>query len=514
MTMKLSTAALLIMTLLLGACTSLPKNESTEGAEPPAGDESPIFALAPTPTEASNETASTPSSSLRSSPRPASAAHSIWNDPDFRRRLAESYLSETDVEPPLSKSERQDLFEAIDLIGNGKLPEAVDLLLELIEDSGNATFDCTLANVYIQQEKLDEARQACQAAVEKFPRFRRAWRLLGQIQANDQRWTEAVTSLSRVIELGGGDGFTYGALANAYFKLGRYVPAETAFRRANLMQPDRVQWMVGLAESLFQQQRYEAAIAMTETLIAEQRESPELWVAQGEAYALIGQPMRAAENFEMAARLGGANAKCLNNLAILYANNEIYDQSVKYFLRAMKKDPAAGPGTAIEGAGFLLGKGALVEAAELIDGIEASLADGPDDPRLQGADPLAAASPEDRKELLRLRARVAGLQDDVETQRLTLVEIVDLDPRDGTALIQLGLIARLAEKPEQAILYFERAASVPDFEGDAKKSIGQLLVSQDKYAEALPYLRDAYKIDPRPELLKFIEQVERAAANR
>ena len=101
-------------------------------------------------------------------------------------------------------------------------------------------------------------------------------------------------SFTRVLTLGGGDAATYGLLGIACTNMRKYVAAESAFRMAALMEPGRIDWQMGLAETLFKQGRYADVAALTGALIDEHPERPELWILQATAYIGLGEPMRAA----------------------------------------------------------------------------------------------------------------------------------------------------------------------------------------------------------------------------
>ena len=97
---------------------------------------------------------------------------------------------------------------------------------------------------------------------------------------------------------------------------------------------------------------------------------------------------------------------------------------------------------------------------------------------------------------------------------VVLEKIVELDPLDGEALILLGQHAARNDDLEKAIFYYERAENLEKFEADAKVRHAQLLVKHGKYDEALPLLRRAQQINPRENVQKYVEQVERIAKTR
>jgi tetratricopeptide (TPR) repeat protein len=121
---------------------------------------------------------------------------------------------------------------------------------------------------------------------------------------------------------------------------------------------------------------------------------------------------------------------------------------------------------------------------------------------------------EEKKDVLRLRARLAVASGAGEEEAKLLEEIVALDPLDGDALILLGQHSGRTGQPEKAVFWYERAANLEAFEAEAKTRHAQLLVGQGKYADALPLLRRAQSLKPRENVQKYLEQVERAAQAR
>ncbi len=428
----------------------------------------------------------------------SSEALDVWNDPNFQRDFAASYAAETALEPKLTDPEREQMTAVMELIQQDKGKEATAMLEKIVAgDAASATFDMTLGNLYFQQERLDEAAKAYRAAIEQHPKYRRAWKNLALIHVRRNDFGKALPSLTRVIELGGGDALTYGLLAFANATTGNTLAAESAYRMAILLDPGTLDWKKGLVQSFFRQGRYAEAVALCGQLIKQYPDRADLWAIQANAYVGMDKPMRAAENLELVDRMGKTTAANLNMLGDIYVNEELYDLAVGSYTRAMKKDADAKPGRAINAARVLASRGALDETRRLVEQIE----------QLRG-DQLEIA---DRKDLLKLRARIAVAAGAGEEEARVLKEIVELDPMDGEALILLGQHASRGNKPEKAIFYFERAAQIDDYEADAKVRHAQVLVKQGKYREALPLLRAAQQKNYRENIQEYLEQVERVA---
>jgi tetratricopeptide (TPR) repeat protein len=424
----------------------------------------------------------------------------IWNDPNFQRRFAQSYIAETDIEPPLDVNEIKQLQKVAALKEEGKQEEAVQLLEKYRGEAASAQFDYFLGGIYFETEQLEQAAQAYEIAVDKHEKFRRAWRNLGLAYVRMSRFDKAIPPLTETIALGGGDAITYGMLGYAYSMTEQNLPAESAYRMAILLDPVTVDWKMGLARSFFKQERFAEAVALCNSLIANEPKRTDLWLLQAHAYVGLEEPLKAAENFELVDRLGGSTAASLNMLGDIYINEEIYELAVSYYIRAMEKDPEKGPDRAIRAAKVLTARAAHDATHQLIARINEIFGD-----RL---------SEENRVDLLRLRARLAVAEGKGDEEVRVLKEIVELDPLDGEALILLGQHHAREGKTEEAIFYYERAQRLDKYEADACVRHAQLLVKESKYDEALPLLRRAQQVKPRENVEEYLEQVQRIAKAR
>jgi len=491
---------------LLAACATPPPSE--EAARPSgAAAEEAAFA----PVAAGSETAadSGARSGVQSGTEPGTDTQSgvargpelgSLRDPGFHQRFLESYLSDTETEPEVAADERETMQKLVELLGAEKLDEAAAVLAERRSPQATALFDFWRGNIHYQKEELQAAAAAYQVAVDKHPKFKRAWTNLAQVRYRQGDFAGAIPAFARVIELGGADGKLYGLLGVCHARGESYVAAESAFRMATMMDPGANEWKMGLAESLFRQARYSDAASLLQALIAEHPERPELWRLQGEAYWMSNQPMQAAENFEMTCRLGGDTPELLENLGLIYAKQEVFDLAVDSYLAAAAKKKEGSLDATLRAAKYMAANGALLAVRRLVEGLEATRG--------------STLSQDDRKELLRLRARIAAADGASDEEARVLGEIVELDPLDGDALILLGRHCVRQGEFEKAAFWFERAEGIAAFEAEAKLRHGELLVKQGQYAQALPHLRRAQALRPREDVQKYLDQVERNAQGR
>ncbi len=436
------------------------------------------------------------------------AEHPIFGTPEYQRAFALSYLSETDVEPKVTTLEFERMQDALALMvadANGNVPtELVDGAIEAIQKrngpEATAAYDFTLANLYYQKEDYRTAADAYQRATGKHQNFRRAWKNLAVLQFRQEQFDAARASFSEVIRLGGSDSLTWGLMGVCATSAGDHVSAESAYRMASMLEPASDDWKLGLAQSLFRQGRYDAAASLFDGMLAADPTRGDIWLLQANAFIGLQQPLKAAENYELVDQLGKSTSESLNTLGIIYVNEQLFGLAVGAYKRSLALDDEASPSEALVAAKTLNANGARAEAAELVAAVEALRAGRLDE--------------EQRKDVLKLKARIAVGEGQAEEEARLLEEVVALDPLDGDALILLGQYYARQENPEQAVFYYEQAANLEEFEADAKVRHAQLLVGQGQHLEALRLLRRAQSIEPREHVQNYLEEVERIAQKR
>ncbi|MGB0766895.1 MAG: tetratricopeptide repeat protein, partial [Phycisphaeraceae bacterium] len=371
-----------------------------------------------------------------------------------------------------------------------------------IEEPAEGASDAVRGFYEARKKKLlREAAKGYRNCATQFPKYRRAWRNLGIVSLRLQDYEQAREAFSKVIMLGGGDPDTYGLLGFCYTTLGDHLPAESAFRMANLLDPSKNDWRMGMIRSFLLQKRYSEAIAMTGQMLEEEPTNDRLWLFQANAYIGMEQFAKAAENYEILDGLGKSTVQSLSMLANIYTNRGLFETAVERYQQAIEIASA-------DKRGDLLPQ--LMNAAQVL----ASRGEESRDATKALIDTITTQyegtiEKDQLTTLLRLNARLALAEGDDEGQAKILEEVVKLNPLDGEALILLGQhYARLQEWPK-AISFYERAANIEGFEADAKVRHAQALVLSDRASQALPLLRQAQQIKPRESVQQYLEAVER-----
>lgn len=421
----------------------------------------------------------------------------LWNDPTFVNEFIGSYGFLAGYEPPVSNEERELLRGLIEQI-KASPQAAIQSLETRTTSSGSAAFDFILGNLHFQEGNLNRAKRAYRNAIRKHPDFRRAHKNLGLVLVQQGNFEDAVRAISKALELGEVDGRSYGLLGYAYLSLDRNYPAEVAYRQAILMQPDVIDWQVGLARSLLQTERYTEAIALFDTLLLDAPDRADYWLAQTNAFLGKRDSMAAAKNIEVVHRMGAADLNSLTLLGDIYMNHESPDLALRAYLAAIE---IAGPENIqplLRAASLLTRSGHYTQAKAMI-------------PKIREQVELTR---EATLSLLTLEARIARADGDDETAVELLQEIVARDALNGDALIQLANYHAEQGDMARAITRFEQAQKIAASERDALIAHAQARVRNGQLREALPLLRRALQLQPDNNLEDYTQRVERAARSQ
>lgn len=424
----------------------------------------------------------------------------IWNDKTFQKQFVGSYGINSEIEPRVTPEEVK-LLEKVRPLMADDLPKAEALLKKQMKPDCSAILDFTLGGIQFQQDRMAEALANYQTAVNKFPSFRRAWRNIGLINARDGKFDDAINAFTKMIQLGGGDSYSYGLLGYAYSNKQDYQAAEAAYRNALLLQPDNTEWRLGLTRCVFKQGKFEDCAALLDVLIERFPDKNDFWLLQAHTYLGMKQPLKAAENLEAMDLLGMSTVDSLHTLGDIYLTENLLDLATRAYVRAMDVDANQPVSRPLRAAEVLAARGALPQAELLTTHFRQVF-----ESRLDDAE---------RRKLLKLEARlaVADGKGGPETAQV-LEEILKLDPLDGEALMLLAQHYSKQNELDKAMFYYERAASLEHYEVNAKIAHARILVGMSRYADAVPLLRRAQELKPSDGVARYLEQVERLAKTR
>jgi tetratricopeptide (TPR) repeat protein len=420
----------------------------------------------------------------------------VWNDPEFAKRLIGSYGFASDAEPRMTPDEQVLYREKVVPLLRDDLNKAISILQGLVKPAASAVFDFTLGNLYFQNEDLTNAVKFFEAALAKFPDYRRAQKNLAFALVRDGKYEAAVKPLTRTISLGAGDGKVFGLLGFAYMNQGRYASAEAAYGQALVFEPDSVDFRLGAVKCAVATGNYDHALALLEELLKQYPERDNLWTLHANIYIQKEQPAKAAISLEILRRLGKAAPQNLYLLGDLYMSQEARDLALPVYLEAVEKDNGQNPAKALRAAQILVGRSAWEESRNLFTKIRATVT------KLSDADEL---------KLLKLESKVAMSTGAGSDAIQVLEKIIERNPLDGEALLLAGDYYARNEQREKAEFRFDTASKLQGFEADAFVKHAQLLVQSQKYVPAVELLHKAQKAKPRDNVQRYLEKVEQLA---
>jgi predicted Zn-dependent protease len=423
---------------------------------------------------------------------------SIWNDPDFAKRLIGSYGFASDAEPRMTPEEQQTYREKVVPLLRDDPKKALSTLQELTKPGASAVFDFTLGNIYFQNEDLTNAVKCFEAALAKFPDYRRAQKNLAFALVRDGKYNDAIQPLTRTISLGGGDGKVFGLLGFAYMNQGRAVSAEAAYAQATVFEPENVDFKLGLVKCAVSTGNYDRALALIDELLKQFPERENLWTLQANIYIQKEQPTKAAISLEMLRRLGKATPQNLYLLGDLYMSEEARDLALIAYLDAIEKDEGKNPAKSLRAAQILVSRSAWDEVKKLFAKIRGS---------------GSALESSDELKLLKLEAKAAMQTGSGPDAIKVLEQIVERNPLDGEALLLAGDFYAKNDQLEKAEFRYDTASKLSGFEADAFVKLAQLHVQSQKYAQAVELLHKAQKSKPRDNVQRYLEKVEQLARN-
>jgi tetratricopeptide (TPR) repeat protein len=418
-----------------------------------------------------------------------------WKNPDFVKRFLGSYGVNTRLEPEITVQESELFTELVPLFSDAP-QQAIQRLQQALLPESSAALDYTLASLNLQQGNHAVAIQQYRTAIRKFPNFMRAYKNLGLAYLQTGQFEEAISMIVKAIELGDGDGNSYGLLGYAYLNTNRPQSALDAYRIANVLRPDSRDWKIGKAHSLSMVGNYREAVALLEELIQETPNQRSFWLSRANAFISLGEEKAAATQLEMVKRLGLSDPQSMRLLGDIYMNQGIPSLALPNYLKAIEGRDRLPVATAMGLASTLTRFGALAEAKVFIEALPQQFGD-----QISGSI---------ESDLLNLKAEIALAEnEDAEAARI-LEEVVRLDPVNGRALILLADYHHRAGDYEEAAYYYERAQGMPDFRVESLVQHARMRVAQRDYAKAVSLLTEAQRLQPRQAVESYLEAVRGA----
>lgn len=444
----------------------------------------------------------------------------LFRDPEFVRDFVGSYGFISDIEPKVSAEESRMLVKIRELFEASKFKEAETELIRFIKETEaptdpekqpqeiSAAMVFVLGNLYFSADRTDEARRAFLEAIRRFPNFRRAHVNLGYLYISKEEFDKAMAHFQQAVSLGEGNPRVFGLLGYTYLLKGKPLAAENAYRQAYLLDPDSRDWKLGLAQALIRQEKMEEASSLLGTLIEEYPEDRDLWLQQTNALLAQEKKMEAAVNLEVLRMKGLASESELTLLGNLYMDQEEPQLALYAYTAAMNKSEKLEVARSLKAARILNDYGYPDKAEAFVMQIRSKAG--------------ASLSEDEQTELELVEAKIAQSAGDMARVGEVLESLVKRDPMNGEVLTELGNhyanLAKTEEAEERrekliadAKLNLQLAADIETSAYAGNLALGQLLVRERQYIQAMPALDKAIELKPSDSLKNYVSRVRRAA---
>ncbi|MGJ3242805.1 MAG: tetratricopeptide repeat protein [Opitutales bacterium] len=420
-----------------------------------------------------------------------------WNSQEFVDQFMGTYGVNSEIEPKIN-SEEAELFKQVVPLVKTNIDQAIQLMTDYMAgaEEASAALDFTLGNLYFQKGDLQRAVRAYNEALRKFPNFLRVYKNLGFLNVQRGNYQEAIPNLVKVISLGEGGGDLYGVLGFCYLSTGKPASAENAYRQALLLEPEKQDWKNGLIRSLMEQREFAEVIGLLEEAIIAKPGSRELWLYQANAFLEVEDFEKAIANLVMANKIGLSTARSMMLLGDLLMQENLAEEALEAYKVSLAKGGNMQNQQFIRAATVLVNQGNFAEGLEYLEEIE----------KARGEE----LTDKQRMTVLNTRSEIylaTGRQDEAAE---TLETIIAEDPANGQALLLLAEYYSNQGDIEQAVFFYERAQNLRDYEVKALVDHARLMVQEKNFEKAVELLRRAQLIEPRDNVERYLEAVEKA----
>lgn len=314
--------------------------------------------------------------------------------------------------------------------------------------------------------------------------------------------------LQKAIELGENSARVYGLLGYCHLLKKNAVVAENAYRQAYLLDASSRDWKLGLAQALMVQEKFPEAANLLGTLIEENANDKQLWLQQTNAFLAMERKEDAIVNLESLRLKGIADESNLNLLGNLYMDRGEPQLALLAYLAAMEKTKSLDIPRTLKSARILNDYGHPDKADEFVSRIRTKAG-----AKIQPADQIA---------LLLTEVRISQSKRELNRTGALLNKLIELNPANGEVLLELGRYkdqlardeadeTKRGELMAEARTNYQLAARIDTVAYPANLALGQMLVRERRYPEALTHLQAALNLKKSESLEQYASRVRRAA---
>ena len=388
--------------------------------------------------------------------------------------------------PAPTPQEARVVQKARELQKEGKASEAEEALRRFIGKNERSSIVLVeLGGMLFGADRHEEAIQCYRKVLGITPDFGTAAKNLGRLLAMGDQMAEAITYLVKGMEVDGPDTETTGVLAYCYLQTDKPAQAETCYRLARSLRPDRKDLATGLAQALYDQEDWARCAAVCREITGRWPADKTGWTLLANAGLGAGNDSRSLEAVLALHYLGADDLWILPTLGDLYARQEIPRQAVRFYLTAAKTGRLS-PHRKVSAAQALLALGRAPQAQTLLREVLA-----------QAPEPKLAS---------RAHVLLASAEDLTQAEK-HLRKAMELDPTSALAIRRLADLLADQKRCTDALDLYRLLEAQEGHETEAIRGRADVYLRQGKWEEALRSLRDLNEREPSVYLSNLIERV-------
>jgi tetratricopeptide (TPR) repeat protein len=385
-----------------------------------------------------------------------------------------------------------------------------------------------LARLYRFENQPEKAEQALEQLLAHDPSNEQALEQYTQLLLDEGHASQAVERLQKAAG-GAGSSRLYDLLGDAYTQMHDDAQAEQAFRHAVQLEPDAPSHLRRLAQTLFDEDKFDDAAKQYERLKQLEPSDSECYLRLAEIYYQQKKFDQAEANVEQAKRRAPDNLEVVYNEAVIAEAQGRYSDAINTIstaLSAMKNQPAAGsaagkapkPGVygilyeelgrlyrresnypaAINTFKELLALGPAEEHRARLELIETYRESNQIDEAIGAAQEAMTADPQDR-EMKITYALLLGEKEQTDSAVKSLKTLLDGTSADREVYLDIAQVDERGHRyadAEQAAQAAAKMSQRPAENGAAAFVLGAIYERQKKYDQAEQEFRKALAVNP------------------
>ena len=328
---------------------------------------------------------------------PASAELDMqfWKKPGYFDNYY-SDLNAVEAKTPTIKVEEKVILETYAIENEANSKRGLAYLSSAITPQASSALDFTLGLHYYREDDIKNAGMYFKRAVDKWPTFQSAHKLLGYCHLQSENWKGAAVAFSTATALGEDDARTFGLLGMIYLNQKKILESESAYKKAIVADPETLDWYKGLASTLIDQRKHLELVSLFEEMVSRAPDAEaekDFLLLQANSFIALDQTLKAAANYEIVRRMGLGNADSLGRLGDIYLNENQVELATGVYIESIELDPSQNQDIPVNSANVMTARGYWGNGKVLIDVIRNTFAE--------------TLLPENHLILLRLEAQIS-----------------------------------------------------------------------------------------------------------